>query len=305
MALELPHPSRDAESQVERAAQTSRPYSPSDRYRARRKAERPKRFNAAWTVAGATVLALVSWYGYVLMSPTGADTPDLRVRDEGQLATGAEAGEQAQADAPTARIADTPQNRELSQLLNRLASADLKTRQAAVGVLLQKPLLESRRKEVAGRLEKLLETDDPTLGLQALRALGRWGGDQNINAILRAIASSRRSEIRRAGIETLGLIGSVQSSRALATLMDDTPIEEIAALGKALRGAGARAEESAGLLLRHVSEVVRGEACDVLAQIGGTRSLRRLREIARRDSSRDVRAAASHALTRIETAADR
>jgi HEAT repeat protein len=284
-------------------ARVSRPYSAADRYRSRQKLRQPQRRGVSWVVATSTILmfAIVCWYVWVRPAGTGGDAAS---GEKKQATASLDVARVKRAEAEE-QPSDPEQDRELNRLLSDLTSQDAKVWQQAISGLLQVPLEDSRRSEVTSRVEKLLESDDPLTRQKVLQVLARWHGKKTVKLLVRVIESSGDGEMRKTGIKALGSIGSAKSCAALATLMDTAPTQELAALGRALRVAGAPAEDVVGQLLQHTRETVRIEACDVLRQIGGIRSIGRLSEVAQQDTSSNVRKAASHAMKRIKSASGR
>lgn len=281
-------------------ARVSRPYSAADRYRSRQKWRQPQRRGVRWVVATSTILmfAIVCWY--VWARPAGTAASGEKKQETASLDVG-----RVKRAVAEERPSDPEQDRELNRLLSDLTSQDETVCQQAISGLLQFPVQDSSRSEVTNRVERLLESDDPVTRQKVLQVLARWHVKKTVKLLVKVIESSRDGEMRKTGIKALGSIGSAKSCAALATLMDTAPTQELAALGRALRVAGPPAEDVVGQLLQHTRETVRIEACDVLRQIGGVRSIGRLSEVAQQDISSNVRKAASHAMKRIKTASGR
>ncbi len=281
----------------------TRPYSAADRYRSRQKLRQPQRRGAGWVIATSAflMLAFVGWY--VWSRPAGTEAVEVSEANK-QDVVSLDVGREKQA-VTEERQDDLGQDGELSQLLRDLSSQDVQVRQQALNGLLQFPVQDSRRSDVTNRVEKVLESDDTVTRQKVLQVLARWHDKRTVKILVRVIDGSRDGETRKTGISGLGRIGSAASCAALATLMDAAPTQELSALGRALRIAGPIAEDVVGQLLQHTRETVRIEACDVLRQIGGTRSIRRLSDVAQQDTSSNVRKAASHAMQRIKNASRR
>ena len=285
-------------------AHAARPYSAADRYRSRQKLRQPQRRGVRWAAATAATLMFVFLCWYVWFWP--ADTG----RDEVSGEQGIPAAVSVDVANVTPAVADKPsgdreQDRALNRLLSDLTSQDAQVCQQAISGLLQFPVPDSRRSEVTNHVEKVLESGNPTTRQKVLPLLARWHAKKTVKVLVKVIENSRDREMRKTGIRALGSIGSSESCTALAALMDGAPTQELASLGRALRVAGSLAEDVVGQLLQHTRETVRIEACDVLRQIGGTRSIRRLSDVAQQDTSSNVRKAASHAMERIKNASGR
>ena len=231
-------------------SRVSRPYSAADRYRARQKLRQPKNRRGMWIVGAASLLmfALLSWYAWWRPSGTG-DGEDSA--GEGQERPSIDVGNRertSNAVASAGRPVDTEQDLEMNRLLDGLASRNPQTTQQAVIDLLKIPVQDSRRSEVTGLLEKLLESADLAGRQKVLQALARWSDERTVKVIVYAIESSHHRELRQTGIRALGGIGSKESCAALAALMDNAPTQELAVLGQALRVAGPVAEDAEELL---------------------------------------------------------
>ena len=285
------------------SSRTRRPYSAADRYRSRQKLRQPRRRGAGWVIATSAflMLAFVGWY--VWFRPAGTGVLEVSEANK-QNAVSLDVGKEKRA-VTEERQDDLGQDRELSQLLSDLISQDVQVRQQALNGLLQFPVQESRRSDVTKRVEEVLESGDTVTRQKVLQVLARWHDKRTVKILVRVINASRDGGIRKTGISALGSIGSAASCAALAPLMDAAPTQELSAVGRALRVAGPIAEDVVGQLLQHTRETVRIEACDVLRQIGGTRSIRRLSDVAQQDTSSNVRKAASHAIKRIKNASSR
>ena len=281
----------------------TRPYSAADRYRSRQKLRQPQRRGAGWVIATSAflMLAFVGWY--VWSRPAGTEAVEVSEANK-QDVVSLDVGREKQA-VTEERQDDLGQDGELSQLLRDLSSQDVQVRQQALNGLLQFPVQDSRRSDVTNRVEEVLGSGDTVTRQKVLQVLARWHEKRTVKILVRVIDASRDGGVRKTGISALGRIGSAASCAALATLMDAAPTQELSALGRALRVAGPIAEDVVGQLLQHTRETVRIEACDVLRQIGGTRSIRRLSDVAQQDTSSNVRKAASHAMQRIKNASRR
>ncbi|MEE3373023.1 MAG: HEAT repeat domain-containing protein [Planctomycetota bacterium] len=289
---------------AEEPARASRPYSAADRYRSRQKLRQPQRRGVRWAVATSTVLmfVLLCWYVWPWPAGTGGDEVSQEQGIPAAVSVDVANVTPAVADKPPG---DREQDRALNRLLSDLTSQDAQVCQQAISGLLQFPVQDARRSEVTNRVEKVLESGDPTTRQKVLPVLAHWHGKKTVKVLVKVVENSRDGEIRKTGIRALGSIGSAESCTALAALMDGAPTQELATLGRALRVAGSLAEDVVGQLLQHTRETVRIEACDVLRQIGGIRSLRRLSDVAQQDTSSNVRKAASHAMERIKDTSGR
>jgi hypothetical protein len=129
-------------------------------------------------------------------------------------------------------------------------------------------LPDQRRAEVAPVLESLLSDPNPLTRDSAAEALGVWGGQANVPALLRAMNDVQN---RRAAMLALGRLKDGRAAEPLASRLEDLGDRQVAA--EALKAMGPAAEQAVLRRLGHHDEFVRVEACRVLKVIGTRASL--------------------------------
>jgi HEAT repeat protein len=136
------------------------------------------------------------------------------------------------------------------------------------------------RDVVVEALAELITTDDHELRALVLKALTHWDWATKVDEVL-PLLTHADADTRRAAIEYLGEMQDGAAAPALAERMSQT--EERPQVAAALRLIGPAAEEAVLELLTHKDAEVRGEACRILAEIGGDESVAPLRKLAVRD----------------------
>jgi HEAT repeat protein len=157
--------------------------------------------------------------------------------------------------------------------------------------------IEARREEVAGILQPWLTNSNSSLQTSALRAIGVWGTKQSVPTLLKLLESQDTS-LRLHTIQALGKIPDERSAQALVELVKDPSDRSRAA--NALREMGAIAEDAVIELLEHDDYQVRYQACNVLGEIGGPKSVAALKQQLERDTHQWSRAAAERVLRTLE-----
>jgi len=167
----------------------------------------------------------------------------------------------------------------------------------ALGALSAMKPIEARREEVAAILQPWLTSENSSLQTSALRAVGVWGTKQNVPTLLKLLEGQDIS-LRLYTIRALGNIPDERAVKALVDLVKDASDRTHAA--QALRAIGPVAEEAVIELLEHEDHQVRYEACNVLGEIGGDKSIAALTKQLDRDEHQWSRAAAEVALRKLE-----
>ncbi len=146
---------------------------------------------------------------------------------------------------------------------------------ALQGLSMMKPI-EARREEVAEVLDKYLAEPSYSARSSALGALRGWGARRNVPALIALLTPLENESLRRRAIELLGSLRDGQAAPAIAQRMKD-PVDRMSA-SQALRALGPAAEDATLALLADEDAEVRDEACKVLGEIGGAKSIAALKE---------------------------
>ena len=159
--------------------------------------------------------------------------------------------------------------------------------QALQGLSMMQPV-EDRRDEVAEVLDEYLAEKNYSARSSALRAVQVWGTRRNVPALVRLVNPSEADSIRRRAIDTLGSLGDERAAAAIAGRVKD-PADRASAV-RALRALGPAAEDATIALLADQDPEVRDEACKVLGEIGGAKSIAALEELAGKGTIRPAAA---------------
>ncbi len=177
-----------------------------------------------------------------------------------------------------------------SQSLAELKSDSAARRRAALLRLVRlRGVVE--REDVAPAAVKLLKDSDKNVRQAAARAVGAWGGPDQVNALARLLNDPDAS-IRRAGIAALG---HLKTEKAAEPLMRHLMVEFEPSL-EALRELGPLAEPAAMARLKDSDHKVRVEACKVLIYVFTVKSGPDLKSLSRDVRDRDLQAIAQAAL---------
>jgi HEAT repeat protein len=160
--------------------------------------------------------------------------------------------------------------------------------------------IEARRDEVAGVLDTYLAEKSYSARSSALRAAQVWGTKRNVPALMGLLRPSEPDSVRRRAIEVLDRFGDERAARAFAELLKSPGLRDRAA--RALRTVGRGAENAVLPLLAHEDPEVRAEACNVLAEIGGTASAAALKEQLAKEAEASAKTAAKKALEKVQKA---
>ncbi len=206
-------------------------------------------------------------------------------------------GPAAPSPAPPASEADP--EKKLDQVLQDLQAAESNwsKQYIALGALSAMKPIEPRREEVAGILQPWLTNSNSSLQTSAVQAIGVWGTKQNVPTLLKLLESQDTS-LRLYTIQALGKIPDERGVEALVELVKD-PSDRFRA-ANALRGMGSVAEDKVIELLEHEDYQVRSQACHVLGEIGGPKSVAALKKQLESDTHHWSRAAAEIALRKLE-----
>ena len=195
------------------------------------------------------------------------------------------------APAPTpAQIAESAKAR-LDGLLADLRATPRdwgKCFQALQTLSMMQPV-EDRREEVAEVLDTHLAEKNYSARSSALRAVQFWGTRRNVPALLRLLRASESEAIRGRAMDVLGGLGDERAAAPIAQRLKD-PADRASA-ARALRALGRAAEDPTIALLADPDPEVRDEACKVLGEIGGPKSIAALQATLAKGSADSTRAA--------------
>ncbi len=192
--------------------------------------------------------------------------------------TGSEALAAASAAAAAPAESAESVKARLDGLLADLRAVDKdwgKCFQALQGLSIMPPV-EDRRDEVAQVLDEYLAEKNYSARSSALRAVQVWGTRRNVAALVRLVNPSEADSIRRRAIDALGSLGDERAAAAIAGRIKD-PTDRASAV-RALRALGPAAKDAAIVLLADQDPEVRDEACKLLGEIGGAKSIAALEE---------------------------
>lgn len=194
-------------------------------------------------------------------------------------------------------VASTTQ--EVDRLLRELKTAGNSAQKSvAVNTLVRMQPIDQRRSQVTQAVEPLMRDTNAMLRDGAIRAMGVWGTKDNVPALLKML-DQLDSSIRRSTMEALGKIPDKRGAEAVAKLLPNEADRRDAS--SALKAMGQVAESEVIGLLKHKDKKVRAEACQVLAEIGGKKSIAALKKMLQSDKDSWSRAAAQLALKKLST----
>ena len=162
----------------------------------------------------------------------------------------------------------------IGRALFDLKSSDVSKRKDAARRLVE-AIPNDRRDEVAKAMVPLLDDNDGWMRRQACKALGVWGTDEHVEFLIGRI-NDQDNGVQEEVIQSLGRLKDPRGAKAIAGLFvkNRRPAKE------ALIAMGPPAEEAVAPLLRHEDPFVRTDACKVLQEIGGPKSLQPLQFLA-------------------------
>lgn len=165
---------------------------------------------------------------------------------------------------------------ELEKLLKDLKSPDTHVINTAADRLAKATVDSSNAATVSKALAKLLRHSDGWVQKSAANALTVWATPEAEDALIKAI-QLEDVFVRGPAIKALGKLKSPKAAQAVASKMyePNTRHDAIAAL----KAMGPVAEDATISLLKDRDSWVRAEACAVLQEIGGKKSLKALRAL--------------------------
>ncbi|MDQ8200663.1 HEAT repeat domain-containing protein [Pelagicoccus enzymogenes] len=195
------------------------------------------------------------------------------------------------------RVAATSGKRRLEKATqNLLGSGDVATQIVVLGALDGK--IPSK---LETQLIALLESENETLQLQTLEALGRVGSARSLDAVL-ALSDARSKDLSDAAIETLASIQDPRLDRNLMSAAQKGTTEDRV---KALRAMSFRASEGISDLVNAIAantdldEALREEAIASMERVGNNDSLSVLVSIVLEEGKSGLRREAQKALKRM------
>ncbi|MFN3649152.1 MAG: M56 family metallopeptidase [Armatimonadota bacterium] len=229
-------------------------------------------------LAGAALLLLVPWQ--LAARETAAALPPAAPARHESARTETVITTSPKAAAPKAVSSPAPTaGGEIGEALAGLKSADAASRRSAVHRLAHlRP--GSERPAVARALCARLKDADHFVRGAAAAQLAVWGGPESVPALIGALEDPHFS-VQWAAIETLGKLKDLRAAEPLCRRVAENRDRGFAA--NALIALGPRAEGAVLALLRERDGWARNEACRILKEIGGERSLPALRYAAEND----------------------
>ena len=157
---------------------------------------------------------------------------------------------------------------ELDDLLEQISDKDQGRRWIALDKL-KSAAPDKRRDDVAAALAAALASDDVFTRQRAIGALRVWHVAAVVPEVLKLL-DHKDLTVRNNAIEVLGEYPSRESAEAIVRTYDERGISPEKGV---LIKMGPVAEEPVLKLLEHENWTVRATACDILAEIGGEKSL--------------------------------
>jgi len=193
--------------------------------------------------------------------------------------------------APPAPETSSPPRKVLAdftdQALADLKSPTLHDRNSALNRL-EGAAPNDRRAEIAKAVEPLLKDPDGFCRARAAKVLGIWGGPENIPALVDGLKDTAFG-VRWAVLDSLEARRDPTSADALIDYLMNSGDRSGAA--KALKAIGPAAEEAVIRGLGHHDDFTRLEVCEILKEIGTSKSIVPLQRVARRNQGLDSMAA--------------
>jgi hypothetical protein len=164
---------------------------------------------------------------------------------------------------------------ERVRLLRDLKSTDTQRIKTAADRLANAPV-DDHPADISKALALLLRHSDQWVQQSAAKALVVWAAPEAENALIKA-SQSENVFLRNPAIEALGNLKSAKAAEAVAAQMYQQSSRGEAS--KALKAMGPVAEDATIDCLKDRDMWVRAEACLVLQEIGGKKSLQALRDM--------------------------
>jgi HEAT repeat protein len=180
----------------------------------------------------------------------------------------------------------------ITRSLIELKSSDQGKRKRALERL-QRTAPDGRVDQVVGALVPLLEDDDGFFVSDVIKTLAVWRSPEAMAALIGRLRENRHF-VRSDAIKALGKYRDLAAAEAIVTVIK----EDGFAVEDALKAMGEVAEPAVITLLRSPDSRVRGQACHILAEIGGQKTLIEMQSLPT-DADFGVRVAAQDAWKRI------
>jgi hypothetical protein len=152
---------------------------------------------------------------------------------------------------------------------------------------------DGRVAQVVAAVAPIVEDDNEFLAKDAVDVLGVWKSPEAMEALIGRMRDNRHF-VRSDAIKALGKYGDPRATEAIVTVIK----EDRFATEAALKAMGEVAEPAVIPLLRSPDSDVRGQACHILAEIGGQKTLIEMQSLPS-DPDFGVRVAAQDAWKRI------
>jgi serine/threonine protein kinase len=247
----------------------------------------------AWlkiALAGAVFLLLLSLMGLglVMWHYRGTTSARTAATDSGTPATPPSRPEQpgnspaqtasrpASARRPVSTEPEALSATALEDALMDLKSSNWGRRQGAVHTLANARPAD-RHREVVSALTPALQDSEWSVREGAARALGVWGSTNDTPLLIPCLDDSQMS-VRWAAMNSLGTLKDSRAAVPLARRVQDETDSMIAA--RAIQSLGSPAEDAVLPLLKDQNKQVRGEACQILQEIGTRKSIDALTPLA-------------------------
>jgi HEAT repeat protein len=207
------------------------------------------------------------------------------------------AGAAATKPVAAAPAGKPPTIQDVDQQLEQLKRAtNFSQKYIVVSALSRMEAIDERRANVTKAVEPLMRDSNSGLRDAAIRTMGVWGTKENVPALLEML-DQLDNGIRRATMEALARIPDERSAKALAKLVIDESSRNNAAA--ALKKMGPVAEAAVITLLASDDHQVRYQACHILAEIGGKKSIAAISKRLKTDKHNWSRTAAEIALRKL------
>lgn len=190
---------------------------------------------------------------------------------------------------------------ELNAALADLASNNVFKVQKAGNLLGNAIPTEERREEVASALEPLLRSPRSMVPQAAAKALIVWGTEKNVPGLI-AVLEGRSTTRKQSAMKALAALKDPRGAEALARQLMQQRSRINAAT--ALKSMGSVAEEPVLRLLDYDNGIVLSDACQILAVVGGEKSVGPLQKLRDESGNQAIALNAKRALASITLRCD-
>ena len=178
----------------------------------------------------------------------------------------------------------------IDQALSLLSEPTSRKRKDGLGRLQRAAVVPDRRAEVAKAIEPVLRDPDGFTRADAAKALGVWGGPENVGALTAALRDDD-FHFRGAVFDALAALHDPASAEPVAAFLDSQQDRGRAA--KVLKAIGPDAEKAVIPYLDHREVFTRVEACKVLQAVGTQASVKPLQVMYRKTGGQGLDAMAA------------